>query len=84
MGHGVMDLDQFDRWSGEFRSALTQFKQQEQSLHCVPTATGVADQEFLNECHSQLCATKALIELAGNLDCSGQLVGHAYVRNKSA
>lgn len=79
-----MDLDQFDRLSGDFRTVLTQFKQQEQSLHCVPTATGVADQEFLNECKSQLCATKALIELAGNLDCSGQLVGQKCVRKQSA
>lgn len=75
-----MDLDQFEKWSGEFRTVLSQFKQQEQSLHCLPTAIGYADQEFLNECQSQLCATKALIELAGNLDCSAQLVGHSCVR----
>ena len=79
-----MNLDQFDVWSGEFRTALSQFKQQEHSLHCVPTSNGIADQEFLNECQSQLCATRALIELAGNLDCSGQLVGHEYVRKTSA
>ena len=66
-----MDLEQFDKGSGEFRTVLTQFKQQEQSLNCVPTAISLADQDFLNECESQLCATKALIKLADDLDCSG-------------
>ena len=44
-------------------------KQQEKSMHSVPKAEGLADSEFLSECETQICATKALIKMAGDLDC---------------
>lgn len=63
------DLEQFDKWSGEFRDVLTEFKQH--SLCHIPSTISCEDQEFFNECQNQLCATKALIKLADGLNCTG-------------
>lgn len=64
-----MDFEQFDKWSGQFQMTLAMLKQQEKSIHSVPKAEALADSEFLSQCETQICATKELIKMTGDLDC---------------
>ena len=66
-----MDLEQFNKWSCEFKTMLTELKEQEECIHSLPQCASLADSEYLNECETQICATKELLKIASDLDCTG-------------
>ncbi|MFT5162044.1 MAG: hypothetical protein ACI9FJ_000612 [Alteromonadaceae bacterium] len=66
-----MDIDNFDKWSGQFEAMLSQLAGHEKAMQAVAHRHPLADTEYLGTCATQASMEKCLKKLANDIRALG-------------
>lgn len=66
-----MDIDNFEKWSGQFEAMLAQLDGHEKAMQAAARRHPLADTEYLETCATQASMEKCLKKLANDIRALG-------------